>query len=104
MKRKGEFSLATQKLALARQKNLCASCGTPISELGQAGRAKHQYGEGVQAHHVKHIKFGGTNDVSNCVIICDACHYNVHEGGNYRFGTVIGEVSDFEFYSGTPPE
>lgn len=34
-----EFTRATQKLALLRQQNLCASCGTLIFKLGDAGRA-----------------------------------------------------------------
>jgi hypothetical protein len=101
MNRKGEFSVVMQKLALARQQNLCASCGTHIERLGEAGCASHRFGEGAQAHHVKHIKFRGTSDVGNCVILCDSCHYSAHEGGNYRFGTVVGEPEDFPFYTGS---
>src|SRR6478752_4808266 len=60
MKRPEEFPRAIQELALGRQKNLCASCGTPIARLGNTGRADHKFGEGAQAHHVRHVKFGGT--------------------------------------------
>lgn len=102
MSRPNEFSRATQELALVRQGHLCASCGTPIFGLGDAGRASHAYGEGAQAHHIRHVKFGGTDSVDNCVVICQSCHYSAHEGGNYRYGTVIGERSDFPYFNGRP--
>lgn len=66
------------------------------------GTDTHQFGEGAQAHHIKHVKFGGTGDLSNCVVICGACHYSVHEGGNYRFGNVVGKQGDFSYYNGKP--
>ncbi|HSB13597.1 MAG TPA: HNH endonuclease signature motif containing protein [Bryobacteraceae bacterium] len=100
MARPNEFSLATQQLALARQKFRCASCGTHISGLGQAGRADHRYGEGAQAHHVRHVKLGGRDSLDNCVILCQACHYSAHEGGNYRFGTVTGRETDYPYFRG----
>jgi 5-methylcytosine-specific restriction endonuclease McrA len=100
MNRTGEFTRGIQELALGRQRNVCASCGTPISKLGEAGRANHKFGEGAQAHHIKHVKFGGSGDVSNCVVLCKSCHYSAHEGGNYRFGTVVGETTDFPYYNG----
>jgi 5-methylcytosine-specific restriction endonuclease McrA len=98
--RPNEFSHATQQLALARQKFKCGSCGTRITHLGNAGRAAHQFGEGAQAHHVRHVKFGGTAALDNCVILCSSCHYSAHEGGNYRWGTVIGKQSDFPHFRG----
>jgi 5-methylcytosine-specific restriction endonuclease McrA len=100
--RKG-FSRKSQELALERQQNLCAACGTPIRAIGKAGRLQHKFGEGAQAHHINPAKFGGTDKVANCVVICDACHYSVHEGGNYRFGTVAGTSDDFPHYSGGNP-
>lgn len=99
-RRPQNFTRATQRLALARQKNLCASCGTPISALGDAGREMHRFGEGAQAHHVRHVKLGGTNSLENCVVLCWSCHYGVHEGGNYRRGTVSGEPEDFPHFNG----
>ncbi len=99
--RSQEFTRRTQELALLRQQRLCASCGTPIFKIGEAGRPQHKFSEGAQAHHVKHVKFGGTNHVDNCVVICQSCHYSVHEGGNYRFGTVEGTPSDFPHYYGS---
>jgi len=100
MHHREEFLRTTQQFALARQKNRCACCGTVIRSLGDEGRAYHQYGEGARAHHIKHAKFAGGNDVDNCVVICESCHYSVHEGGNYRHGTVIGRPGDFPFFRG----
>jgi 5-methylcytosine-specific restriction endonuclease McrA len=100
-RRKNEFSLAIQLRALARQKNRCASCGTAIFSLGNAGRSKHKYGEGAQAHHRRNVKAGGSASVQNCVILCTSCHYCAHEGGNYRFGTVVTSlVSDYPHFRG----
>jgi 5-methylcytosine-specific restriction endonuclease McrA len=100
MNRAEEFTGGIKELALARQRNVCAACGTPIFKLGEAGRANHKFGEGAHAHHIKHVKFGGTRDLSNCVILCQSCHYSAHEGGNYRFGTAICKLADFPYYRG----
>jgi hypothetical protein len=100
MKRSENFTLSVKELALARQRNVCASCGTRIFDLRKAGRENHKFGEVAHAHHIKHAKFGGKGDLNNCVILCWSCHYSAHEGGNYRFGTVVGEPTDFPFYKG----
>jgi 5-methylcytosine-specific restriction endonuclease McrA len=88
------------ELALARQKYHCAACGARIHSLGELGRTDHRFGEAAHAHHVLHVKFGGDNSLQNCVIVCQACHYNAHEGGNFRYGTVQGQVKDFPHYQG----
>jgi 5-methylcytosine-specific restriction endonuclease McrA len=98
--RPNEFSERTKQLALTRQKFRCASCGASITALGLGGRSAHRFGEGAHAHHVRHVKLGGTASVDNCVILCQSCHYSVHEGGNYRFGTLIGRPSDYPHYRG----
>lgn len=100
MSRDNHFSRSTQELALVRQKFRCGSCGTHILCLGEAGRADHKYGEIAHAHHRKHVKLGGTDRLDNCVILCQACHYSAHEGGRYRFGTVVGQESDFPHWNG----
>ena len=100
MSRDEDFPRPIQERALARQRNCCASCGTRILTIGDAGRADHKYGEGAAAHHIKPVKFGGRATLENCAVICQACHYTAHEGGNYRFGTVAGKPSDFRFYNG----
>ncbi len=83
-----EFSDHTVAAALLRQANLCGSCGVHLLRSG----------EGCNAHHIRHVKFGGTNSLDNCVVLCRACHYSAHEGGNYRFGTVLGAESDFPHF------
>lgn len=100
MPRPNEFSQSTRQLALVRQRFRCASCGTQISNLAEEGRSKHRFGEVAHAHHVRHIKFGGSDSVDNCVVLCQACHYSAHEGGNYRFGTVVGSDSDYPHLRG----
>jgi len=49
---------------------------------------------------MRHVKFGGTDSLDNCVILCQSCHYSVHEGGNYRFGIVEGSQSDYPHFYG----
>lgn len=98
--RSAEFPTSIQNLALVRQKFRCASCGTSITRLGNAGASDHKYGEGAHAHHVRHVKFGGTAALDNCVILCWACHYSAHEGGNYRHGSVVGKSDDYPHFRG----
>jgi 5-methylcytosine-specific restriction endonuclease McrA len=95
-----EFPAPTQQLALVRQRFHCASCGSRITRLGEAGRSQHAFGEIGHAHHVRHAKFGGPNSLDNCVILCQACHYSAHEGGNYRHGAVVGRREDFPHFNG----
>ena len=96
--RPNEFDEITKHKALLRQGNRCASCGTSIFYLGNKGRSTHYYGESAQAHHIRPIKSGGTSSENNCVIICESCHYSVHEGGNYRHGTVVGSSRMFPHF------
>jgi 5-methylcytosine-specific restriction endonuclease McrA len=100
MARLNEFSKTTQRKALSRQRYRCASCGTGITQLGKSGAAKHRYGEGAQAHHLRHIKLGGSDAVTNCIILCQSCHYSAHEGGNYRFGKATGRKFDYPHFLG----
>lgn len=100
MGRTQEFAPGTKLQALMRQKNRCASCGEKISHLGQTGRKSHKYGEGAHAHHVRHVQQGGTNAVFNCVILCESCHYSIHEGGNYKSKAVRANPSDYPNYNG----
>jgi 5-methylcytosine-specific restriction endonuclease McrA len=95
-----EFLKSTMEMALTRQKNHCASCGEIIYTLGVSGRGEHRFGEVSHAHHIEHAKFGGSNAIENCVVICQSCHYSAHEGGNYRDGTVRGKKDDFPYYTG----
>lgn len=96
-----EFTTIVQSQALARQQKRCASCGETISQLGETGRMQNRFAEIGHAHHLRHASAGGTGDLFNCVILCQSCHYTVHEGGNYRFGTVRRSFpSDYPYFNG----
>jgi 5-methylcytosine-specific restriction endonuclease McrA len=98
--RANSFSIATKRAALERQKFRCAMCGEKIAALGHAGQAEHRFGEGAHAHHMRHVKLGGTRGLDNCVIICWSCHYSAHEGGNYRRSPIESDATDYEFFNG----
>lgn len=53
------FSKLTKKLTILSQGRRCADCGNP-SEL--------------QGHHIVPIRWGGSDDMSNCVMLCAGCH------------------------------
>jgi hypothetical protein len=53
------FPKPVQKKALDRQRGRCASCLTPITKLGRSGAEQHDFGEGVEAHHVIPHNLGG---------------------------------------------
>lgn len=100
MNRPEDFDEKTKKVALKRQNFRCACCKENILAIGTSGRSAHKYGERAHAHHRKPIKMGGTNFIGNCVIICESCHYSVHEGGNYKYGKVYGRKKDFTHFNG----
>lgn len=100
MSRPEDFTAETQRHAWARQDRLCGSCGTPIHRLGAEGRSLHEFGEVAHAHHMRPVRLGGKGSSSNCVILCQTCHYTAHEGGNYRYGTVVGSAEDFPHFDG----
>jgi hypothetical protein len=83
-----------------RQRFKCASCGARISHLGEGGRGQNPFREIGHAHHMRHVKQGGTSVLANCVVLCQACHYSAHEGGNYRSGTEVGRIEDFPHFGG----
>ena len=97
-----EFTTSTKQQALLRQKNKCGSCGEKITSLNQIGKKSHKYGEGAHGHHMKHDQQGGTNLLNNCVILCESCHYTVHNGGNYKNKSeyLIAKASDFSHFNG----
>ena len=76
-----EYSQAIQNQCLL------AGAGSDVQEHAEQRFAR--LGEICHAHHLVHVSIGGLSaHLSNCVILCQSCHYSVHEGGNYRFGTV----------------
>jgi hypothetical protein len=86
------FPARVQKDALARQRFLCASCGTPIATIGEAGQTDHRFGERAEGHHVIPHTMGGPVTVENCVVVCRACHYSVHHGGRWRDISIYKDV------------
>ena len=74
--------------------------GAKVMNLGQIGQKSHKFGEGAHAHHILHVQQGGTNALSNCVVLCEACHYSAHEGGNYQSKAVRANRSDYPYYNG----
>jgi hypothetical protein len=88
------FPAPVQRSALSRQKHRCASCGTRVSEIGQAGRSTHLFGEGAEGHHVIPHKMGGPITVENCVVLCRACHGNAHQGGRWRDAAIYDDLKN----------
>lgn len=95
---RAEFSRSTQEVALSRQGRRCGSCGESIHSLGEAGRSSHRFGEIAHAHHILHCQQGGSRGPENCVILCEACHYSAHEGGNYQSKSVTADASMYPYY------
>ena len=87
------FPAATQVQALERQKFRCASCGTRIFAIGEAGRATHEFGEGAEGHHVIPHKMGGPITVENCVVLCGSCHLSAHQGGHWGDLSIYDDIA-----------
>jgi 5-methylcytosine-specific restriction endonuclease McrA len=96
-----EFSTQVKRRALARQDFLCASCASLILPFKARKLVSIAWGESAHAHHRNPVKSGGGGNVENCVTLCESCHYSVHEGGNYKTGTVWGRIRDFPYFYGT---
>jgi 5-methylcytosine-specific restriction endonuclease McrA len=79
-----KFLPGTKQQAWLRQDMKCAICGEEIYQLGKVASVTHKFGEHAEAHHMKHVKQGGSRMLENCVILCYSCHLNVHEGGRFR--------------------
>jgi hypothetical protein len=88
------FPIPSQRRALARQKSRCASCGFRVTAIGEAGRADHAFGERAEAHHVIPHKMGGPITVENCVVLCQACHLNAHQGGRWADASIYDDLSE----------
>ncbi len=84
MSRAFGFSTAVRDEAFARQEGHCACCGEPLDD--QMDHAHHvipnQSGRAGEAGHA------WLASPDNCVVLCDLCHYRVHEDGRYRSGAV----------------
>lgn len=87
------FPAAIQMQALARQRFRCASCGTRITSIGEAGQVNHKFGERAEGHHVIPHLMTGPITVDNCVVLCRACHYNAHQAGRWRDILIYDDVA-----------
>jgi hypothetical protein len=84
MERPFDFDDATKDQARFRQFGRCAVCGRSMNSLYE------------HAHHVVPNQSGNPansahawlRSAENCVVLCDVCHYAIHESGRYRQGGV----------------
>lgn len=72
------FSRATIEAAYRRQRNRCAMCGHSLRKLFE------YYGESSAAHHILRVADGGSHDLDNCAILCETCHQQAHNWGQFR--------------------
>ena len=84
-----EFSEITKNLAVGRQSALCAMCGLDFRKEDDP----------YHFHHIIPCNSGGDNSLDNCVMLCDDCHYDAHNYGNYRQPIQL-LMSEFPYYSG----
>jgi 5-methylcytosine-specific restriction enzyme A len=57
-----EFSKKTRLEAFVRAGGHCEKCSAYLSPGN------------LEYHHEKECTFGGSNDSSNCIVVCKACH------------------------------
>lgn len=84
MSRPFDFSDPTWFEARLRQGGVCARCGEDLTDLAEYG------------HHVVPNQSGKAGDpnhfwlrsADNCVVVCNDCHYRVHQDGRYNTGAV----------------
>ncbi|WP_375447588.1 HNH endonuclease [uncultured Fibrella sp.] len=74
MARPNDFTPHTLALAKMRQKGRCGICGKYVDRLGMR----------AEGHHIRSAKYGGSNRVDNCVILCAEDEFG-HRGGCHLF-------------------
>lgn len=72
--RKGDFKNKTKAKAIRRQAGKCAFCGIPIQTPWSEGDFMGH------AHHLQPLAHGGSDDIVNCVYLCEAHHKFVGHG------------------------
>ena len=82
------FSRQIKKLAWERQGWLCADCGASFME-----------GLNFFGHHIRRYADGGKDTLDNCVMICEDCHYAVHNYGRYRQSIQL-DIDQYTYYYG----
>jgi 5-methylcytosine-specific restriction endonuclease McrA len=73
--------------AYFRQSKKCGFCGDYLEDII------------YNAHHLLRRADGGLNTLDNCVLLCEDCHYHVHNHGRYRQALEL-KPSDFNYYYG----
>ena len=81
------FSDATKNAARLRQWGLCGRCGHNLDHLWE------------EAHHIRPQALGGSDDVDNCVVLCDKCNQAAHNFGNFR-SLIVAPRDYFPFFNG----
>ena len=71
------FSRSIIDQAYLRQRYRCGMCG------GSLQRLWNDYGQDSFAHHIRRVADGGSHTLDNCVILCETCHQQAHNWGNY---------------------
>lgn len=56
----------------------CAVCGWSLEPKGNTEKYLHSHG--CEFHHITPVKDGGTNDLSNLIVLCPNCHKKAHYG------------------------
>jgi len=87
-----EFSKEVQAEAWLRQDGRCAYCGKELvfesTQQGERGA--------WEPHHRKAIKYGGTNYLRNCVLLCinlpENCHLNIGHSGDYKESPILHDA------------
>ena len=72
------FSEKVKSDALSRAGNKC-ECKRKCSHHSdyRCGNSRN-----LQAHHIKALKDGGSDTLSNCEILCETCHQNTKSYGD----------------------
>lgn len=84
MGRPFDFSWKVQQTARLRQEGICACCGDDLSDLVEHAHHVIPNQSGVSAKP-EHLWLKSTD---NCVVLCDQCHWRVHQDGRYQKGAV----------------
>lgn len=84
MSRPFNFSWHTQQEARQRQAGACACCGESLDDVIEHAHhvIPNQSGKADEPRH------RGLRSADNCVVLCEDCHWRVHEDGRYRTGAV----------------
>lgn len=67
-------NIKRKKLAMAQDRCENPNCKTPFKTL---------YIDTCEAHHIKAKADGGSDDISNCKILCIPCHKNTESYGKH---------------------